>query len=143
MYTAWYLEAAARARDAGFDIIYVHGTHGAFPVQMLSKHFNRRTDAYGGSFENRARFWIELLENLKVAVGSSRAIATRFSVDQIAGPYGIEVGDEGLRFIEYATRCGLVDLWDVNISGTAQLGGGRRVVALSWYQPSAAVEPAR
>ena len=117
-----YLEAATRARDAGFDIIYVHGTHGAFPVQMLSRHFNRRTDAYGGSFENRARFWIELLENLKVAVGSSCAIATRFSVDQIAGPYGIEVGDEGLRFIEYATRCGLVDLWDVNISGLHNWG---------------------
>ena len=117
-----YLEAAKRALDAGFDIIYVHGTHGAFPVQVLSKHFNRRTDAYGGSFENRARFWVELLEGLKAAAGDSCAIATRFSVDQISGPYGIEVGDEGLRFIEYATRLGLVDLWDVNISGLHNWG---------------------
>ena len=84
-----YLEAAARAVDAGFDIIYVHGTHGAFPVQVLSKYYNRRTDAYGGSFENRARFWVELLDGLKVAVGDSCAIATRFSVDRISGPSGV------------------------------------------------------
>ncbi|HEX4765692.1 MAG TPA: hypothetical protein VH414_05385 [Lichenihabitans sp.] len=50
-----HVEAARRAVQAGFDIIYVHGTHGTLPVQMLSRHLNRRIDKYGGSFENRAR----------------------------------------------------------------------------------------
>ena len=112
-----YLEAAARAMDAGFDIVYIHGTHGAFPVQVLSKYYNRRSDDYGGSFENRARFWVKLLDGLKTAVGDGCAIATRFSVDQISGPNGVEVGDEGLRFVEHVTRLGILDLWDVNISG--------------------------
>ena len=39
-----YSDAAKRAVDAGFDILYIHGTHGALPVQMLSRHHNRRTD---------------------------------------------------------------------------------------------------
>jgi NADH:flavin oxidoreductases, Old Yellow Enzyme family len=56
-----YADAARRAIDAGFDILYIHGAAGVFPAHALSRHFNRRKDGYGGSFENRARFWIEAL----------------------------------------------------------------------------------
>ena len=115
-------EAAARAVDAGFDIVYLHGTHGALPVQVLSRHFNRRTDGYGGSFENRARLWVEILEAMRQAAKGSCASRQRFSIDQLSGPQGIEAADEGLAFVELCHALGLVDLWDVNISSLQEWG---------------------
>lgn len=112
-----YDEAARRAVDAGFDILYVHGAAGVFPAHALSRHFNRRTDGYGGAFENRARFWVEALETLKRVAGDQCAVATRLAIDDLAGPWGIEMFDEGLRWVEYAEKLGLVDLWDVILGG--------------------------
>ena len=117
-----HVEAARRAVQAGFDIIYVHGTHGTLPVQMLSRHLNRRTDKYGGSFENRARFWIEILQALREAVGADCAIANRFSTDQLVAGGGVEAHDEGAAFVDLVTREGLVDLWDVNVGGMQEWG---------------------
>ncbi|MBL8582159.1 MAG: FAD-dependent oxidoreductase [Rhizobiaceae bacterium] len=117
-----YGEAAKRAVEAGFDIIYIHGTHGALPVQMLSPHHNRRTDRWGGSFENRARFWVEVLETVRRTAAGQCAVATRFSIDQLSGPGGVESGEDGLRFVEHVTKLGLVDLWDVNISSLEEWG---------------------
>jgi dimethylamine/trimethylamine dehydrogenase len=115
-----YAEAAQRAVDAGFDILYVHGAAGVFPAHALSRHFNRRTDGYGGSFENRARFWIEALETLRRVADGQCAVATRLAIDDLAGSSGVELHDEGLRFVELATRHGLVDLWDVIIGGAGE-----------------------
>ena len=112
-----YAEAAQRAVDAGFDILYVHGAAGVFPAHALSRHFNRRTDGYGGVFENRARFWVEALETLRRVAGDHCAVATRLAIDDLAGPWGIEMWDEGLQWVEYATQLGLVDLWDVILGG--------------------------
>ena len=53
-----YVEAAKRARTAGFDIVYVYGSHSYLPQQFLTPYYNKRTDEYGGSFENRARFCV-------------------------------------------------------------------------------------
>lgn len=117
-----YGEAARRAIEAGFDILYIHGTHGALPVQMLSPHHNRRSDRWGGSFENRARFWVEVLDTVRRASDGHCAVATRFSIDQLSGPGGVESGEDGLRFIQYVTRLGLVDLWDVNVSSLEEWG---------------------
>lgn len=113
-----YEDAGQRAKDAGFDILYIHGAAGVLPVHALSRHYNRRTDKYGGSFENRARFWVEALERLKKVAGNDCAVATRITIDDLAGPWGLEMHDEGLRFVEYVTRLGLVDLWDVIIGGS-------------------------
>jgi dimethylamine/trimethylamine dehydrogenase len=113
----FYAAAAARARDAGFDIIYVYGAHSFLPLQFLSRFYNKRTDRYGGALENRARFWIETLQAVREAVGSTCAVAARLAVDAL-GPNGIEVG-EALQFIRLADQ--LVDLWDVNIGSMADL----------------------
>jgi dimethylamine/trimethylamine dehydrogenase len=117
-----FAAAARRAIDAGFDIVYIHGTHGALPVQALSRHFNRRTDGYGGSFENRARLWLEILAAVREAVAGGAALATRLSIDQLSGPAGLEAADEGLAFVELVTRHGLLDLWDINISSLQEWG---------------------
>ncbi|MFO1058480.1 MAG: FAD-dependent oxidoreductase [Dongiaceae bacterium] len=134
---AMYVEAARRAVDAGFDIVYVHGSAGAFPVQTLSRHFNRRTDRYGGSFANRARFWLELLEAIRGAVGDQCALANRFSVDQLSGSAGLEL-EEGLAFVELVSRAGLVDLWDVNLGGLYEWGedaGPSRFYKINHQEP--------
>ena len=55
----YYVDAALRSRDAGFDIVYVYGAHSYLPLQFLSPYYNKRKDKYGGSLENRARFWLE------------------------------------------------------------------------------------
>jgi dimethylamine/trimethylamine dehydrogenase len=116
----FYVEAAERARDAGFDIIYCYGAHSYLPLQFLSPYYNKRTDKYGGSFENRARFWIETLEKMKAAVGSECAIATRFAVDTLLGEDGVEIERDGIKFIEMADP--LVDVWDVNVGDIAEWG---------------------
>jgi len=118
-----FVEAAKRAEQAGFDIIYVYGSHSVLPMQFLSPYYNRRTDKYGGSFENRARFWIEMFHALKETIGDRCAVASRISVDQILGPAGIESrGEDILRLVELATREGLVDVWDINICDLSDYG---------------------
>lgn len=115
-------EAAKRAVGAGFDILYVHGTHGALPIQFLSRHHNRRKGRYGGDFAGRARLWVEILEALRRAADGQCAVATRISIDQLSGTSGVEAADDGLRFVDHVTQLGLVDLWDVNISSLEEWG---------------------
>ncbi|MFQ5775899.1 MAG: FAD-dependent oxidoreductase [Kiloniellaceae bacterium] len=117
-----YVDAAKRAEQAGFDLVYVYGGHSYLPLQFLSKFYNKRTDKYGGSLENRARFWMESLEAVKTAVGDNCGIVTRFAIDTLYGPDGVEVGDDGLSFIEMVDRAGLVDLWDLNVGDIAEWG---------------------
>ena len=58
----FYVEAAKRAREAGFDIVYVYGSHSYLPQQFLTPYYNRRTDEYGGSALKRYRFLKEVVE---------------------------------------------------------------------------------
>jgi dimethylamine/trimethylamine dehydrogenase len=120
MVQQYYVDAALRARDAGFDIVYVYGAHSYLPLQFLSPYYNKRKDKYGGSLENRARFWIETLERVRNAVGQDCAIATRFACDTLYGPAGIEVEKDGVKFVEMADP--LVDLWDVDVGDIAEWG---------------------
>jgi dimethylamine/trimethylamine dehydrogenase len=114
-----WVAAARRARSAGFDIVYVYGSHTYLPTQFLSELYNRRTDEYGGSFENRARFWLETLERVREAVGDELAIAIRIAADTLEGA-AIEPA-EGLAFVRAAEH--LVDLFDCTVGGLA--GAGR------------------
>ncbi|HTI66647.1 MAG TPA: FAD-dependent oxidoreductase [Caulobacteraceae bacterium] len=117
-----YVEAAKRAVQAGFDIVYVYGAHSYLPLQFLSEYYNKRTDGYGGSFDNRARFWCETLEKVKAAVGHEAAIATRFAIDTLYGADGVQALDDGLKFVELVDSKGLVDVWDINIGDIAEWG---------------------
>ncbi|GAB3615617.1 NAD(P)-binding protein [Okibacterium endophyticum] len=111
----WTL-AAKRARDVGFDIVYVYGCSD-LPFQFLSPHHNRRTDGYGGSLRNRARLWVELLEDVRAAVGQECAVATRMSMDALLNG-GVPLPDI-LEFVELADP--FVDLWDVNMESLTDL----------------------
>ncbi len=111
----WHRNAALRGKKAGFDIVYVYAAHGfGAPQHFLSRRFNRRSDEYGGSLENRARLLRELIEDTKDAVGDSCAVAVRISMDEMLGDAGLhreEVEDV------IALMAELPDLWDLTLSG--------------------------
>lgn len=111
----WHRDAAIRSKKAGFDLVYVYAGHGlSLPMHFLSRRYNQRTDEYGGSIENRARLLRELIEDTKDAVGDSCAVAVRFAVEELLGPGGVTVEEEGKAVIEMLGE--LPDLWDVNIA---------------------------
>lgn len=82
-----YGDVAAMAKRAGFEMLMIHGGHGWLINQFLSPYFNRRTDEYGGSLENRCRFAKEVLTAVREAVGPRFPIEFRMS--------GSEFFDEG------------------------------------------------
>lgn len=112
-----YGETAALAKRAGFQMIMVHGGHGWLINQFLSPYFNRRTDEYGGSLENRLRFAREVLKSVRNAVGEGFPIEFRMSGSELFdGGYGI---DEGVKIAQ-----GIEDLVDlIHVSaGSYQFG---------------------
>ncbi|GBQ40193.1 NADH:flavin oxidoreductase [Acidocella aminolytica 101 = DSM 11237] len=107
----WFVNAAKRTRIAGFDLICLYGAHGFGIFQhFLSRATNQRTDEYGGSLENRARFVNEVIADMKDAVGDSMAITLRVSLDETIGQLGFS-NAELREFIEMNKD--LPDLWDL------------------------------
>lgn len=74
-----FATAAKRAVDAGFDLIEIHAAHGYLLHQFMSPLSNLRTDAYGGSFENRIRLSLEVFSAIKVVVPEDYPIGVRIS----------------------------------------------------------------
>jgi len=74
-----FADAAVRAVDAGFDLIEVHAAHGYLLHQFMSPLSNKRTDEYGGSFENRIRLTLEVLQAIKNAVPADYPVGVRIS----------------------------------------------------------------
>ena len=111
----WHVDAAMRAKKAGYDIIYTYAAHGTMTLlfQFLLSRYNQRSDEYGGSVKNRVRLVREVLEDLKDAVGNSCAIAFRFAVDELMGSDGLEVS-EAEQVVGLLAE--IPDLWDVNVA---------------------------
>lgn len=76
-------DAALRAKKAGFDGVEIHGSHGYLINQFMSPFSNKRTDEYGGTIQNRARFALEVIENMKKKVGEDFPIIYRMSVNEL------------------------------------------------------------
>jgi 2,4-dienoyl-CoA reductase-like NADH-dependent reductase (Old Yellow Enzyme family)/thioredoxin reductase len=75
-------DAALRARDAGFDAIEVHGGHGYLVAEFMSAYSNKRTDYFGGKFENRMRFPVEIVKNIRHKIGNRFPVTFRLSADE-------------------------------------------------------------
>lgn len=114
-----YGKVAALAKRAGFEMLMIHGGHGWLINQFLSPYFNRRTDNYGGSIENRCRFAIEVIQRVRKAVGKDFPIEFRFSGSELfEGGYDLEEGIEIAKNLE-----SYIDLLHVS-AGTYQRGFG-------------------
>lgn len=116
---AAYGNVAGIAKRAGFEMLMIHGGHGWLLNQFFSPYFNKRTDEYGGSLENRCRLAVEVLQAVRNAVGEGFPIEFRMSGSELfEGGYGLE---EGIRIAKQIEP--YIDLLHVS-AGTYQRGFG-------------------
>ena len=122
----WHRDAALRAKEAGFDIVYVYATHHYLLANFLNPTLNTRTDEYGGSQDNRMRLVREIIDDTKDAVGDTCAVAVRYAIDDGGGPDGAPVLADRMEIFEALAE--LPDLWDINIDDYAVEMGASRFV---------------
>jgi 2,4-dienoyl-CoA reductase-like NADH-dependent reductase (Old Yellow Enzyme family)/thioredoxin reductase len=84
----WFVSAARRAKEAGFDGVEIHGAHQYIVSAFLSSATNQREDGYGGSVENKARFLVEILQAIRTELGPDFPVWVRFN----AREWGVENG---------------------------------------------------
>jgi 2,4-dienoyl-CoA reductase-like NADH-dependent reductase (Old Yellow Enzyme family)/thioredoxin reductase len=111
-----YLAAAAgRIKAAGFDGVELHCAHGGanLHASFLSPYYNKRTDQYGGSWENRIRFVIETIEAIRKVVGSNYPLFVRLSANELLGERGITL-EATAKYIVPALEKAGVDAIDVS-----------------------------
>lgn len=90
-----YADAAVRAKKCGFDAVEIHGAHGYLINQFSSPFSNKRSDEYGGSTENRARFGVEVIRAVRAAVGKDFPVLFKLTVNEfVAGGLKIAEGRE-------------------------------------------------
>ncbi len=82
--------SARNIKDAAFDMIEINGHGGYIIAQFLSPYFNKRTDKYGGSLDNRCRFLLEIVDAMRKAVGPDFPLTVKYSIDDFL-PGGWEV----------------------------------------------------
>jgi 2,4-dienoyl-CoA reductase-like NADH-dependent reductase (Old Yellow Enzyme family) len=125
-----FADAARRALDAGFEVVELHGAHGYLIGQFLSPHSNHRTDEYGGSYENRTRFALEVVDAVRAVWPEELPLFFRISAtDWLADGEGWEA-DDTVRFTAELRSHG-VDLVDVSTGGNA---AGVRIPVGPGYQ---------
>ena len=107
-----FIAGAVRAEKAGFHGVELHGAHGYLICQFLSAEVNKRTDEYGGSFENRARFLYECIEGVRAQCGKDFSLGVRLSPErfgmdlgEILGLAGALLKDERIDYLD-------MSLWD-------------------------------
>jgi 2,4-dienoyl-CoA reductase-like NADH-dependent reductase (Old Yellow Enzyme family) len=111
---AGFAAAARRARDAGFDVLEIHGAHGYLLHQFLSPLSNRREDAYGGSLPNRARLLLAVVDAVRDVAGPEVPVFVRISATDHA-PGGF-TPEEAATVARWAIEHG-ADLIDVSSGG--------------------------
>jgi 2,4-dienoyl-CoA reductase-like NADH-dependent reductase (Old Yellow Enzyme family) len=113
---AAFAEAARRALTAGFDFVEIHAAHGYLLHEFLSPLANQRTDSYGGSFENRTRFVLEVVDAVRQAWPAHLPLFVRMSAsDWIEGGWTVDDSVQLARLL----RAHGVDMVDVSSGGAA------------------------
>ncbi len=109
-----FAQGARRARDAGFDGVEVHGAYGYLISAFICPATNRRNDEYGGNFENRLRFPVEIIRRIKKVCGEDFPVGFKFNSHQEIEPEGIDE-DLGVKNAQRIAREGVVYLHEVTM----------------------------
>jgi N-ethylmaleimide reductase len=131
----YFVDAAKRAMDVGFDAVELHAGHGYLIDQFLDGHVNDRSDKYGGSVENRCRFPLEVVEAVLAAVPTDRVIARISPSRMMGGVYEWPDLQEMLEyFIPALQQLGLraLDVSCANSDYTATAGHMVRKIRPLW-----------
>jgi len=143
-----FVSAAKRAIKANFDVIEIHSAHGYLLHSFLSPVSNRRTDAYGGSFENRTRLLLEIVEAVRAAIPEDMPLLVRISATdwfEFAAAQGKEVPedakeswtvDQTVRLAPLLAAAG-VDLLDVSSGGVHPKGASAVMSGKAYQAPFA------
>lgn len=100
-----FLEAGKRAKEAGFELIEVHGAHGYLVNQFLSPFSNIREDQYGGNTKNRARFAMEIVEGLRRLLGPDFPLSFKISAEEFV-PGGLTT-EESIEILKILIGAGI------------------------------------
>ncbi len=114
-----YVKAAVRAYEAGADALEIQFGHGYLIHQFFSPHTNKREDEYGGSFENRIRFGMEILDEIKKEIGADFPIIVRISADEfVPGGWTLE---DAIRLAKALEDKGVAAI-DVSLGSSCESG---------------------
>lgn len=111
---SYYARSAAYAVEGGFDGIELQLGHSSLVRQFLSPATNHRDDEYGGSFENRLRFCLEVIESVRKAAGNDFPVGIRLNADEMHPEGGITLNDSK-RIAAGVEKTGLIDFMDLSI----------------------------
>lgn len=129
----WQKEGARKAREAGFDILYVYAGMGYLPYQFLLPEYNQRTDEYGGPLANRARLIAELLDATREAARGECAVALRISLEELRQRNSESLASEAHETI--ALLSDHVDLFDVKMDSSPTDCGASRFTPEGSHEP--------
>lgn len=124
--------AAGRAIQAGFDFVEIHSAHGTLHAAFLAPYYNKRTDEYGGSLENRTKFVVETVKKVRKQIGDKPPIFVRISADEL-----LEDGnriEEGKKISQILEKAG-VDCLDVSQGNMIRSPQGIQIP--TYYEPGA------
>lgn len=110
-----YVETTVLAKKIGYDMVMMHFAHGWLPSQFFAPSINKRTDEFGGNFENRFRFPKMILQNVRRALGADFAVDMRISATE--NFEGCASSEEIIRFIKEVSEEGLIDMVNVSYGG--------------------------
>ena len=123
-----FIAAAIRCKKAGYDGVELHGAHSYLIAQFFSKYYNRRTDAYGGSLENRCRFIDEIIAGIRAKLGRY-PISVRICGDEMTDEPGFLTLEDGLEIGRHLEAQG-IDC--INISNGSSWNGNANCEPFSY-----------
>lgn len=140
-----FVEAAIRADKAGFDVVEIHAAHGYLLHEFLSPLSNKRTDSYGGSFDNRARFVIEVVDAIRGVWREDKPLFVRFSASEwVDGGWTVDdtaelsklLGDHGVDLVDASSGGNVADA-PIKIGPGYQVPFARQIRELSGVRTAA------
>jgi 2,4-dienoyl-CoA reductase-like NADH-dependent reductase (Old Yellow Enzyme family)/thioredoxin reductase len=108
--------ASSHLGEAGYDGILIHAAHGMLVEAFNSPYFNRRTDDWGGSLENRMRFGIECLKAVREGIGPNGAVGMRMNADELVHDAGGLSQEDNSEIVRRLVGMGLLDFLDLDIA---------------------------